>query len=236
MRGILLVATAGCVTPLPVVAPDASTRAVTLADQTVATPGETMEFRALLRGITVGHIAVAVGDAGWVDGRRAVIVRTQAGGSGVLAMVGELRAEITTTLDLARGLPIKNVEEAWLDVAGKHEHHRRANTWQADDRDHDPVSAVAAIRAWRSRAGVRTELEVGLERKTVTVAIWDVGRELLRSAKVPAIRYQGTVRDRFPFTAWISDDLARVPLRLEIETELGEIVIELLDYHAPSDN
>src|SRR5262249_11265147 len=162
MRGILLVATAGCVTPLPVVAPDAATRAVSLASQALAIPGETIEYRATLRGMTVGRIAVAVGAAGWVDGRRAITVLTQASGTGVLALVGEVRAEITTTLDLVRGVPRNNVEESWIDVAGKHEHHRRANTWQPDDTDHDLISAAAAIRAWRSHVGQRTELEIGL--------------------------------------------------------------------------
>jgi hypothetical protein len=44
------------------------------------------------------------------------------------------------------------------------------------------------------------------------------------------------VQDRIPITAWLSDDAARVPLKLVAQSPWGEIAVELVDYQIPSDH
>jgi hypothetical protein len=39
-----------------------------------------------------------------------------------------------------------------------------------------------------------------------------------------------------PMTAWVSDDAARVPLKLVAQSRWGEIAVELVDYQIPSDH
>jgi hypothetical protein len=52
----------------------------------------------------------------------------------------------------------------------------------------------------------------------------------------PAIRYDGMVEGEIPMTAWVSDDAARVPLKLVAQSRWGEIAVELVDYQIPSDH
>jgi hypothetical protein len=59
--------------------------------------------------------------------------------------------------------------------------------------------------------------------------------EFLDRAGQPAVRYDGVARGKFPFKIWISDDTARVPLRMETSTKWGAVVVELVEYNAPRD-
>lgn len=51
----------------------------------------------------------------------------------------------------------------------------------------------------------------------------------------PAVRYDGNVEDKHRFTVWISDDVARVPLKMRAATKLGVVEAELVHYAAPKD-
>ena len=232
MRCLWLLVATGC-SGLP--APTTSATTVHLEGKPLAVPGETMEFRVTLRGIAIGLVQTAVGKPGWVDGRRAIIVRSHGKTDGVLSLIGDLAWDLTTTIDLERGAPIDDHEESWLAFRDDHEHERTDHTWDADDRHHDIHSAVTAVRGWQAEVGQRAELDVAIAGARLRAGLWRAGSGYLASAKQPAVRYDGSVRDRFHFVAWLSDDAARVPLRLETESELGGIAVELVDYRVPAD-
>ncbi len=196
-------------------------------------PGEAMEFAASLRGLAVGRAVTAVGRIGWVDGRRALIVKTRGQSTGVIALLAELTWEQETTIDLDHGHAIASKEEMWAVFAGEHEHESRSSD---DDSLHDVHSAVAAVRGWRSLAGQTAHLGLAFGRNTVTVDLRDAGHGFLVSAGEPAVRYEGRIEERVAFTAWVSDDIARVPLRFELDLEtFGRVVVELVHYTAPAD-
>jgi hypothetical protein len=204
-----------------------------LAGQTFGVPGEAMEFQVALRGVTVGRVVVSVGKPGFVDGRRAIIVRSRGTSAGFLSLISDLRWELTTTLDLDTGLPIHEIEESWLQIKGEPEHHRDERTW--GERGYNLHAAAGALRGWQSRAGQRATFDVTIDHNQLDVELWESARELLASAQEPAVRYDGIVRGKYHFAVWISDDEARVPLLLRTDTKWGAVAVELVRYDPPID-
>lgn len=199
-----------------------------------AVPGEVMEYRVTLRGLTIGHVEVAVGQPGWLDGRHAIVVRSRGTSAGVVSLIGDLRWELTTSVDLVTGRPIHQVEESWLRVEDEPEHHRAERDW-TDDTGYDLHAAAAALRGWHPGEGEHTRFEVTIDRATLEIELWEAAREYLATAHQPAVRYDGTARGRYHFRAWLSDDEARVPLLLETDTRWGGVTVELVHYDPPSD-
>ncbi|MBA3465558.1 MAG: DUF3108 domain-containing protein [Deltaproteobacteria bacterium] len=196
-------------------------------------PGEEMHYSAALRGLPVGKLVTAVGKLGWVEGRKAIIVKSRGQSTGMIALLAELTYELTTTIDLDRGHVIDSREESWAVFAGEKEHELSTI---GDDGRHDVHSAAAAVRAWRSLPGQTGQLRVDVGSSTVDVHLRDAGRGFLVSAGEPAVRYEGLVEDRIKVTAWVSDDTARVPLRFECDIPtFGQLVIDLAHYTAPAD-
>jgi hypothetical protein len=231
MRALAVTVLAACtgVTPVKPV----THHAVALTGAVLAVPGETMEFKVALRGIRVGRVQTAVGWPGVVEDRRAVIVRSRGKTDGLLQLLGDLTWELSSTVDIESGVPIEDHEEAWADFAGQKEHHDTHHRWDDGEHRHDIHSAVASIRGWHSSPGDRTELEVEIGGAEFGITLWHVGRAM--AVHQPAIRYDGIAADQFPFSAWVSDDASRVPLRLTAQTRWGEISVELVDYQVPAD-
>ncbi len=191
-------------------------------------PDETMAFRVSFRGITVATVQTAIGRPGWVDGRRAIIVRSGGRTAGLIAMLGDLRWELETTIDLDRGLPIRDHEETWADLAGEHEHHDEPRTWTDADHDHDLHSAIGALRGWHAAPRDRRELRLELGGGHFPLEVWPAGRAAVSGQ--PALRFDGTADGSWRFSIWISDDVARVPLAAKTDTEAGPVAVELVDY------
>lgn len=231
MRALAIIVVAAC-TGVPRAAPPRQ-RAAALAGAVLAVPGETLEFKVTLRGIGVGIVQTAIGWPGVVDGRSAIIVRSRGKTDGLLQLLGDLTWELNSTIDLERGRPIYDVEEAWADFAGHKEHHAHEHHWEGDEQRHDIHSVVGAVRAWHSSPGDRTTFDVEVGGARFDVEMWHVGRAVVQHQ--PAIHYDGIAADEFAFSAWVSDDLARVPLRLTAQTKWGEISVELVDYQVPAD-
>jgi hypothetical protein len=226
MRRGLLIVFAGC-GHVPA-APPPTQHAALLEPHALAMPDESMVFRGRLAGVEVGSVRTAIGQPGWIDARHAIIVRSHARTEGFASVIGDIEWELSTTIDLDAGEPIDDVEEAWIDIAGDHEHHREQHT-----SGHDVHSAIALLRGWRSERGQRTELHVGIGGGHFDLDVWDAGHEVLASK--PAVRYDGNVAGRVPMSLWLSDDAARVPLAFHADTELGAITIELADYDVGGD-
>jgi hypothetical protein len=232
-RALLIVAMVGCGPSLPTSIPHGT--AVALVPGAVAIPNEAMEFRVAVRGVTLGLVQTAIGRPGWVEGRRAIILHSHGEGTGLVSVFGSLVWEHTTTLDLERGLPIEDRDEAWVEMAGKKDHSKAHHTWEADDEQHDLHSAIGALRAWRSVRGQRTEIELAIVGEHFHIEIWNAGAMWLASAHKPAVRYDGVAYDKFHFSFWISDDSARVPLAFRAESPVGTIAVDLVDYQVPPD-
>jgi hypothetical protein len=197
-------------------------------------PEETMEFQATLRGMHVAGVQTAIGKAGWVDGHNAIIVKSRGKTEGLVALLGDIVWELTTTIDLDHSIAIEDHEEAWGELAGQKEHDNSKHTWHEGDERQDVHSAVVALRGWRGAVGERTEMNVSVAGGHFPVALVNAGREKIEGK--PAVRYDGTAHDEFHFSFWISDDLARVPLKFRTESVLGEIGIDLVDYQVPRDH
>jgi hypothetical protein len=224
---VVVLALAGCAQPLAT-RPDAAPSELT--GQTFGVPGETIEYRVALRGVTVGRVQVAVGQPGWVDGKRAIVVRSRGTSAGFLSLIKNLKWELTTTLDLETGLPLRELEESWLEEDGKPDHSRRDREWHGSG--YNVHAAAGALRGWRSREGQRASLDVTIDHFDIDVEVWDAARELLPGPR-PAVRYDGIAREKYSFSVWISDDEARVPLQLRTATRWGDVAVELVDYDPP---
>jgi hypothetical protein len=191
-------------------------------------PGETMVFEISFRGLRVARVQVAVGQPGWVGGRRAIIVKSHGETDGLVAMLGGLDWLLETTIDLERGTPIESREHATITFRGKTENSDEHRT----DDTHTIHSAVTALRGWRSSPDQHGQIELRIADARISLDVHEAGRDFIDK---PAVRYEGVARGKFPFKIWLSDDTARVPLRMQTSTKWGAIAIELVEYTAPRD-
>lgn len=112
---------------------------------------------------------------------------------------------------------------------------------------HDAHSAMIAMRIWEAPAGTARTLWV-LGGRRVWQAEMTMGpREVIATyvGNQAAIRIDGVARRALPnlsidtarkprtFSVWLSDDADRVPFKVVATTELGDVVIELVDYQRP---
>ena len=112
---------------------------------------------------------------------------------------------------------------------------------------HDTHSAMAAMRGWEAPPGTVRTLWVMGGKRIWKSRITFIGRETIgtRFGNRRAVRFDGiawralgnlNVNQRLKpreFSVWLSDDADRVPLRVVARTELGNVNIELTDYHRP---
>jgi hypothetical protein len=233
MRALLIVAACGC-NHLPVSTAAAATAAP--REPTVPmllVPQETMEFAVTFRGMKIATVQTAIGKAGWVEGKRAIIVKSRGKTDGLIALLGDLRWELESTIDLDRGYPLHDHEEAWAELAGEKNHDDDSHDWTADDDRHDLHSAIGTLRGWHPTPGEEREVRVHLGGSSFGVTVAQAGRA--RLVDRPALRYDGVANGDHKFSIWISDDASRVPLASQTETELGTVAVELVDYGALRD-
>jgi hypothetical protein len=231
MRLLVVALVCGC-NHLPVTTAAASTAEPVVHEVSLpvlVVPDETMEFHVTFRGMTIANVQTAIGKPGWVDGKRAIIVRSGGRTAGIIAMLGDLRWELESTIDLDRGLPIRDHEEAWAELAGEKEHHDEHHEWSASDTYHDLHSAIGALRGWHATAKETREIRLELGGGRIQLALGPAGQGIV--AGRPALRFDGVAHQQWHFSIWISDDAARVPLAAQTETELGSVAVELVDYH-----
>ena len=229
VSALWLVACAG-VAAAPPPKPTAQAPAIATLTTPLAIPGESMVYEIAFRGLRAARVQVAVGQPGWVDGRASIIVKSRGETEGLIALIGELDWQLETTIDLATGTPILTVEDAKVTFRGETEDHHERST----DSVHSIHSAVIALRGWRALANQEAQLEVQIADADFGVSLREGIHELLDTGK-PAVRYDGVARSEFPFKMWISDDTARVPLRMHTATKWGNVDVELAEYNAPRD-
>lgn len=112
---------------------------------------------------------------------------------------------------------------------------------------HDAHSAMFDLRTWEAAPGAQRTLWI-LGGRRVWKAEMTMGpRETIHTylGNQPALRIDGvarralanrtidTTRKPRTFSVWLSDDADRVPFRVTATTELGDVLIELVDYQRP---
>jgi hypothetical protein len=192
------------------------------SDEVGLNPGEQMAFEVRLGGVLAGEAALAVGDIGEFEGKRAVVVRSRANTAGAAALLKRVVDEAQTVIDLESGRPIV------LDTSV--EHGSRKVTAQArflgnmadvtytrsDDPNphnfkinfgtntvHDTHSAMAQVRGWRPAVGTVRSVYVVGGRRLWRVDVTYLGGETLGTAlgNRRAIKYEGaSFRSRPNFT------------------------------------
>ncbi len=194
---------------------------------------EVVEYEMKLAGMTVGRFQIAVGSRGGIAGRPSVIVRSHASLAGAGTLLGSVEWDLTTTIDIDSGFAIAEAEDVTVDAIGHAGHDHSTHAWTIDDRHHNAHSAAGALRGWFTGPGAHDALDVALIDTTLPVTIADVARETVGTT--PAVRYDGMLRGKHAFSVWISDDTARVPLRLHSGSNLGAVEVELVNYSVPRD-
>jgi hypothetical protein len=186
-------------------------------------PGEAMTFAVSVGGIEAGAAAFAVGDAGTIDGRDALVVSSRVASTGVFRAIKEVQDDLTTTIDVDTGLPIALTADV---VFGDKRYHADGRfrggvvelAWHRGDGHtrnsrydfgsivaHDAHTAMAAMRTWEASPGAQRRLYiVGGRRIWRTDVVW-VGREPIGTA----LGNHGAVR--------LDGHSQRVTRRLEVE-------------------
>lgn len=136
-------------------------------------PGETMSFEVKLGGLLVGEAALAVGEAGEVDGKNAITVTSKIGTSGAARLVRAIDDESTTVIDLDTGSPLRldthvlmggqetftnavfSPGQARVEVRRGDAPPRPFIFTFGDLPAHDAHSAMAHVRGWRPAAGAK---------------------------------------------------------------------------------
>jgi len=196
--------------------------------------GELAEYEVKLRGIAVGRIQVAVGNRGVYDGRSAVVVRSRAVGAGLANVLGEFTWELTTTVDIDAGCAVEEDEDIAIEVATKREHEHRTRKFTLEACRQNMHTSAGALRGWRSRPGAQASLQVSFDDRPMPITFADAARETIGTVlgSLPAVRYDGLLRNVHSFSAWLSNDEARVPLLLRTGSKLGTVELELVSYRA----
>lgn len=194
---------------------------------------EHVEYEMKLGGMTVGRFQIAVGARGEIDGRPSVIVRSHASLAGAGTLLGTVEWDLTTTVDIDSGFALAQTESVTVDAPWRDGHQESKQTWTIDERHHNAHSAAGALRGWFTAPGAQDAVDVALLDATVPVTIADASREMI--GNTPAVRYDGMLRSKHAFSVWVSDDTARVPIRLRTSSKVGTIDVEMVDYSVPRD-
>src|SRR5262245_54484284 len=103
----LLAALAGCAGAEAMTLPQSAKPGATATNEVGLNPGEAMAFEVRLGGVLAGEAALAVGEIGEVDGKRAVVVKSRAATAGAAALIRKITDEATTVIDIATGRPMQ---------------------------------------------------------------------------------------------------------------------------------
>jgi hypothetical protein len=185
-------------------------------------PGETMAFEVRLGGVLAGEAALAVGELGEFDGKRAVVVKSRANTAGAAALIKRISDEATTVIDMETGRPLKldtivemgqkkTVAEARFtgtiaDVTYTRSDDPKPHSYKINfgtQTVHDTHSAMAQIRGWRPAPGTSRSVFVVGGRRLWRVDVKFVGVETVGSAmgNRRAIKFEGaSFRARPNFT------------------------------------
>ena len=185
-------------------------------------PGEQMRFELSLRGIIGGEAAIAVGQAGRVDGKRVIIVSSRVESAGVVAMFRQVHDEVTTWIHLDSGLPLAhsahvkfgkresfietrfaNGQNGPFDVeiratreSGETVRRVLHQAMPQDQAAFDPHAVIGALRAWKPDNGQHAYFFVLVGRHLWQNTVRLTGHERVhtRMGQYDALRIDGVAR------------------------------------------
>jgi len=185
-------------------------------------PGEQMAFEVRLGGVLAGEAAMAVGEVGEFDGKRAVVVKSRANTAGAAALIKRVSDEATTVIDMESGRPLKldtlvemgqktttataTFNGSIADVTYKRNDDPNPHNYKINfgtQTVHDTHSAMAQIRGWRPAPGTTRSVFVVGGRRLWRVDVKFLGTETIGTAvgNRQAIKIEGaSFRARPNFT------------------------------------
>jgi hypothetical protein len=221
-------------------------------------PGEYMAWELSWRGITGGKTQLVVGQPGTVDGRAAIIIRSESRSDGVLAMFKHVRDDMITTIDLVTARPMRS---SGAFEFGTHGSRIKASKVEATFRDdgfdlvyrprdgreqrwsqqmpageivYDTHSVLGVVRAWEPVAGEWAYFYAVSGRRLYRVEIAMAGREPRRTVlgEFASIRIEGTATR---LTRTLRPDKTKPPRRFTLwmsdDSERLPILIEARTEH-----
>lgn len=184
--------------------------------------GESMAFEVRFSGVLAGEAALAVGELGEFEGKRAVVVKSRANTAGAAALLKRIVDEATTILDVDTGRPIQldtYVEQGTRKTTAhaKFVGNVAEVTYQRSDDPkpqnfkinfgtqtvHDTHSAMAQVRGWRAAIGAQRAVFVVGGRRLWRVDVKYLGNETVGTAvgNRRAVKFEGaSYRARPNFT------------------------------------
>jgi hypothetical protein len=220
----LVLALAGCAGAEAMTLPQSAKpgAVATTTNEVGLNPGEQMAFEVRLSGVLAGEAALAVGDIGEFEGKRAVVVKSRANTAGAAALIKRISDEAMTVIDMESGRPL--LLETFVEMGAKTTKAKARFTGTIADITytrsgdpnphnykinfgtqtvHDTHSAMAQVRGWRPAAGTTRSVFVVGGRRLWRVDVKFVGTETIGSAmgNRPAIKFEGaSFRARPNFT------------------------------------
>jgi len=203
-------------------------------------PGEEGSYGLFIRNVLVGRCELR-SSAVEQRGHRLVRVTSLVASDGILDLVVDLHDEVSSLLDLDIGKPVETRGSFAGMLTGRPDPTASVDLpWNFSD--HNGHSLLIALRGWDADAGTRAVTTLVVRGFAHKVDLEFTGRETLATAlgRLPAVRIDGAIEHAssrgapFHFVLWLADDWTRAVLRLDTETDFGEIAsARIADYSAP---
>jgi hypothetical protein len=175
-------------------------------------PGETMSFEVRIGGVLAGEAALAVGEIGDFEGKRAIVVKSRANTAGAAALLKRISDEATTVIELETGRPLQldtlveqgsrkttahavfagNIAEVTYKRSDEAKEQRFKLNF-GTQLVHDSHTAMAQIRGWKAAPGTTRQVFVVGGRRLWRVDVKVLGAETIGSAvgNRRAIKFEG---------------------------------------------
>jgi hypothetical protein len=215
--GLMVAVLAGCAgaeaMSLPTSPKTGSAAVETQSNDIGMSPGETMAFEVRLGGVLAGEAALAVGEVGEFEGKKAIVVKSRANTAGAAALIKRIVDEATTVIEVDTGRPLQLdtlVEQGSRKTTAhaKFVDNVAEVTYQRSDvvkpvtfkinfgtqTVHDTHTAMAQVRGWRAAPGTTRSVYVIGGRRLWRVDVKVLGIETIGSAvgNRRAIKFEGS--------------------------------------------
>jgi hypothetical protein len=175
--------------------------AVTESNSLGLNPGESMAFEIRVGGVLAGDAAMAVGEVGEFEGKRAVVVKSRAQTAGAAALLKHITDEAQTIIDVDSGRPLQlethvemgsrrtdatatfsgPIADVTYTRSGDPQPHKYKLNFGTNT-VHDTHSAMAQVRGWKGKPGESRSVFVVGGRRLWRVDVKYLGDETIGTA------------------------------------------------------
>jgi hypothetical protein len=214
--------------------------------------------------LATARVEVQKTSCGPAKGRGRAIINWKVRTTDVVAIFRDIHVEMSVTIDLLTGLPIDDRSHWATDAKPRdYSVHFGRGSYSYDYRrsdgfakaesvpvpeglwPYDPGSGVLLLRSFRPAPAERAHFYGVVGRHLWRVDAVFRGSDMVpyRGGTRPAVRIDGVIqkltgepddRGSRDFQIWFSDDGERVPLRVAVDSKLGEVRLELASYEQRS--